>query len=56
MHLKETGFEDVDWMCWAQGQPLGGASRALTPGADFEGAPKRQSPTGHMLIRSTVAL
>jgi hypothetical protein len=38
-----------------QGRPLGGASGALAPGADFEGAPKRRSPTGHMLIRSTVA-
>jgi hypothetical protein len=38
-----------------QGRPLGGASGALAPGADFEGAPKRQSPTGHTLIRSTVA-
>jgi hypothetical protein len=34
---------------------LGGASGALAPGVDFEGAPKRQSPTGHTLIRSTVA-
>jgi hypothetical protein len=33
----------------AQGRPLGGASGALAPGADFEGAPKRQSPTGHTL-------
>jgi hypothetical protein len=38
-----------------QGRPLGGASGALAPGADFEGAPKMQSPTGHTLIRSTVA-
>jgi hypothetical protein len=38
-----------------QGRPLGGASGALAPGADFEGAPERQSPTGHTLIRSTVA-
>jgi hypothetical protein len=38
-----------------QGRPLGGASGALAPGADFEGAPKRRSLTGHMLIRSTVA-
>jgi hypothetical protein len=37
-----------------QGRPLGGASGALAPGADFEGAPKRQSPTGHTLIRSTL--
>jgi hypothetical protein len=37
------------------GRPLGGASGALAPGADFEGAPKRQSPTGHTLIRSTIA-
>jgi hypothetical protein len=34
--------------------PLGGASEALAPGADFEGAPKRRSPTGHTLIRSCV--
>jgi hypothetical protein len=34
---------------------LGGASGALAPGADFEGAPKRRSPIGHTLIRSTVA-
>jgi hypothetical protein len=40
---------------YRQGQPLGGASGALAQGADFEGAPKRQSPTGHTLIRSTVA-
>jgi hypothetical protein len=33
----------------------GGANGALAPGADLEGAPKRQSPTGHKLIRSTVA-
>jgi hypothetical protein len=38
-----------------QGRPLGRASGALAPGADFEGAQKRQSPTGHTLIRSTVA-
>jgi hypothetical protein len=38
-----------------QGRPLGGASGALAPGADFEGAPKRRSSTGHTLIRSTVA-
>jgi hypothetical protein len=38
-----------------QGRPLGGASGALAPGADFEGAPKRRSPTGHTLIRSTLA-
>jgi hypothetical protein len=37
-----------------QGRPLVGASGALAPGADFEGAPKRRSPTGHTLIRSTV--
>jgi hypothetical protein len=40
---------------YMQGRPLGGASGTLAPGADFEGAPKRQSPTGHTLIRSTVA-
>jgi hypothetical protein len=38
----------------AQGRPLGGASGALAPGADFEGAPKMRSPTGHTLIPSTV--
>jgi hypothetical protein len=38
-----------------QGRPLGRAIGALAPGADFEGAPKRRSPTGHTLIRSTVA-
>jgi hypothetical protein len=38
-----------------QGRPLGGASEALAPGANFDRAPKRQSPTGHTLIRSTVA-
>jgi hypothetical protein len=37
-----------------QGRPLGGANGALAPGADFERAPKRRSPTGHTLIRSTV--
>jgi hypothetical protein len=40
---------------FTQGRPLGGASGTLAPGADFEGAPKRRSPTGHTLIRSTVA-
>jgi hypothetical protein len=34
---------------------LGGASGAFAPGADFEGAPKKQSPTDHTLIRNTVA-
>jgi hypothetical protein len=38
-----------------QGRPLGGASGALAPGADHEGAPERRSLTGHTLIRSTVA-
>jgi hypothetical protein len=38
-----------------QCRPLGGASGALAPGADFEGAPKSRSPTGHTLICSTVA-
>jgi hypothetical protein len=37
-----------------QGRSLGGASGDLAPGADFEGAPKKQSPTGHTLIRSIV--
>jgi hypothetical protein len=40
---------------YKQGRPLGGANGALAPGADFEGAPKRQSPTGHTLIHNTVA-
>jgi hypothetical protein len=35
------------WQCW----PLGGASGALAPGADFKVALKRQSPTGYTLIR-----
>jgi hypothetical protein len=26
---------------WMQGRPLGGASGALAPGADFEGTPKK---------------
>jgi hypothetical protein len=38
-----------------QGRPLGGASGALAPGADFEGAPKRRSPTGHTLIRMVIS-
>jgi hypothetical protein len=38
-----------------QGRPVCGAIGALAPGADFEGAPKRRSPTGHTLIGSTVA-
>jgi hypothetical protein len=46
---------DITWT-YSQGRPLGGASGALAPGADFEGAPKRRSPTGHTLIRSSVAL
>jgi hypothetical protein len=37
-----------------QGWPLGGASGALAPDTDFEGAPKRQLPTGQTLIGSTV--
>jgi hypothetical protein len=40
---------------YIQSRPLGGASGALAPGAEFEGAPKRRSPTGHTLIRSAVA-
>jgi hypothetical protein len=40
---------------YKQGQPLGGASRALALGADFKGAPKRRSPTGRKWICSTVA-
>jgi hypothetical protein len=39
----------------SQGRSLGGANGALAPGTDFEGAPKRQLPTGHTLIRSTLA-
>jgi hypothetical protein len=46
---------NVPTEAYCQGWPLGGASRALAPGADFEGAPKRRSPPGHTLIRSTVA-
>jgi hypothetical protein len=38
-----------------QGRPLGGASGAFAPGADFEGVPRRRSTTSHTLIRSTVA-
>jgi hypothetical protein len=38
-----------------KGRPLGGASGAVAPGANFEGALKRRSPTGHMSIRSTAA-
>jgi hypothetical protein len=38
-----------------QGRLLGGASGALAPGADFEGAPKRQSPTGHIMVISSFA-
>jgi hypothetical protein len=45
---KHTGMH-------VQGWRLGGASGAFAPGADFEGAPKRQSPTGQTLIRSTAA-
>jgi hypothetical protein len=47
MKLKSNKYE--------QGWPLGRASGTLAPGADFEGAPKRRSATGHTLIRSTVA-
>jgi hypothetical protein len=39
---------------YRQGRPLGGASGAFAPGADFEGAPKRRSPTAYTLILSTV--
>jgi hypothetical protein len=45
----------IRYPLYRQGRPLGGASGALAPGADFEGAPKRRSPSGHTLIRSTVA-
>jgi hypothetical protein len=52
-------FPEVPGTWWwdtpVRGRPLGRASGALAPAADFEGAPKRQSPTGHTLIRSTVA-
>jgi hypothetical protein len=37
------------------GPTFGWGEGALAPGADFEGAPKRQSPTGHTLIRSIVS-
>jgi hypothetical protein len=40
---------------YIQGRPLGGANGALAPGADFEGAPKRQSPTGHTLKRMVIS-
>jgi hypothetical protein len=33
-----------------QGWPLGGASGALALGANFEGALKRRSPTGHTYV------
>jgi hypothetical protein len=45
----------VNKEAYNQGRPVGGASGALAPGADFEGAPQRRSQTGHKLIRSTVA-
>jgi hypothetical protein len=38
-----------------QGRPLGGASGAFAPGADFEGALKRRSPIAHTLTPSTIA-
>jgi hypothetical protein len=38
-----------------QGRPLGGASGALAPGAGFEGALERQSPTGHTMVISSFA-
>jgi hypothetical protein len=62
-----TGFEVLtlvrihNWvrvttLVWhMQGRPLGGVNGALALGADLEGAPKRQSPTGHTLICSTLA-
>jgi hypothetical protein len=41
----------------SQSRPLlGGVSGALVPGADFEGAPKRRSTTGHKLIQWTLEL
>jgi hypothetical protein len=36
-------------------QQIGWSQGALAPGAYFKGVPKRQSPTGHTLIRSTIA-
>jgi hypothetical protein len=53
-HVSESGCH-LQGVVDSQGRPLGGASGALAPGADFEGAPKRGSHTGHTLIRSTVA-
>jgi hypothetical protein len=58
--LEEIMCQNVYWECklclsGTQGRPLGGASGVLAPGADFEGAAKRQSLTGQTLIRSTVA-
>jgi hypothetical protein len=40
----------ISEMTSRQGRPLGGVSGAHAPGADFEGAPKRQSPTSHTSI------
>jgi hypothetical protein len=44
-----TRLRDALVYTYIQGRPLGGASGALAPGAEFEGAPKRRSPTGHTL-------
>jgi hypothetical protein len=54
-NCERLGSETSRWIQWEQGRHLGGAPGALAPGADFEGAPKRRSPTGHTLICSTVA-
>jgi hypothetical protein len=53
--LPHTTQQTPETCTHHRGRPLGGASGALAPGADFEGAPKRRSPTGHTLILSTVA-
>jgi hypothetical protein len=52
---KNKNKTKKEHFCYTQGRPLGGASVVLVPGAELEGAPKRQSPTGHTLIRITVA-
>jgi hypothetical protein len=52
-HISKNHYHQVLYSS-TQCRPFGGASGALARGADFKGAPKRQSPTGHTLIRSTV--
>jgi hypothetical protein len=54
--VEGVGSDVHDGRLWSmQGRPLGGASGALVPGADFEGALKRQSPTGHTMVISSFA-